>query len=156
LRGDLLIAQLVNFLLVMIVLWRFAYKPIMKMLEEREHKIADSVNQAEAIEKRLRAADDEYSAVLQKARQEAQQLLEKATADTDVRKQEMIEAAKREVERVIVKGKQQLEEERSNMLIAARKDMVDIAVTAAAKIVSEGLTEKKSQSLAEEVVRKLT
>ncbi len=156
LRGDLFAAQLINFLLVLLVLWRFAYRPIMKMLAERETKIAESVKNAEAIERRLREAEQEHAKVVQAGRAEAQSIVEKAIADTEARKDEMVDAAKREVERVIQKGKQQLEEERNSMLTAARKDLVDIAVTAAAKIVTEGLTEKKSQSLAEEVVRKLT
>lgn len=156
LRGDLFAAQLVNFVLVMLVLWRFAYKPIMRMLEEREQKIADSVKNAEAIDKRLREADVEHQQIVTAARTEAQAIVEKAVAETELRKTEMVEAAKREVERVIQKGKQQLDDERQAMLLAARKDLVDIAVKAAAKIVTDGLTEKKSQSLAEEMVRKLT
>lgn len=155
-RGDLFVAQLLNFLLVLLVLWRFAYKPIMRMLEEREQKIAESVKNAEAIEKRLRDADVEHQQIVTAARTEAQAIIEKAIADTEARKAEMVEAAKREVERVIQKGKQQLDEEHQAMLVAARKDLVDIAVKAAAKIVTEGLTDKKSQSLAEEMVRKLT
>jgi F-type H+-transporting ATPase subunit b len=156
LRGDLFAAQLVNFLLVLLVLWRFAYRPIMRMLDEREQKIAESVKNAEAIEKRLRDADAEHAKVVGAARVEAQAIIEKAMADTETRKTEMVEAAKREVERVIQKGKQQLDEERLTMLVTARKDLVEIAVKAAAKIVTEGLTEKKSQSMAEEMVRKLT
>jgi F-type H+-transporting ATPase subunit b len=156
LRGDLFAAQLVNFLLVLLVLWRFAYKPIMRMLDERETKIAESVKNAEAIEKRLRDADAEHQQIVTAARTEAQAIVEKAMADTEARKDEMVEAAKREVERVIQRGKQQLDEERLAMIMTARKDLVDIAVKAAAKIVTEGLTEKKSQSLAEEMVRKLT
>lgn len=156
LRGDLFAAQLINFLLVLLVLWRFAYRPIMRMLEERETKIAESVKNAEAIEKRLRDADAEHTKVVNAARVEAQAILEKAVSDTELRKNEMVEAAKREVERVIQKGKQQLDEERVAMLVTARKDLVDIAVKAAAKILTEGLTEKKSQSMAEEMVRKLT
>lgn len=156
LRGDLFAAQLVNFLLVLLVLWRFAYRPIMRMLDERETKIAESVKNAEAIEKRLRDAEAEHQKIVTAARSEAQGIIEKAVADTEVRKTEMVEAAKREVERVIQRGKQQLDEERAAMLVTARKDLVDIAVKAAAKIVTDGLTEKKSQSLAEEMVRKLT
>ena len=156
LRGDLFAAQLVNFLLVLLVLWRFAYKPIMRLLEEREQKIAESVKNAEAIEKRLRDAEVEHQKIVVAARGEAQAIIDKAVADTEARKNEMVEAAKREVERVIQRGKQQLDEERVAMLMTARKDLVDIAVKAAAKIVTEGLTEKKSQSLAEEMVRKLT
>lgn len=155
-RGDLFAAQLVNFLLVLLVLWRFAYRPIMRMLDEREQKIAESVKNAEAIEKRLREADIEHEKIVTAARAEAQSIIEKAVADTEVRRADMVEAAKREVERVIQKGKQQLDDERQAMLVAARKDLVDIAVKAAAKIVTDGLTEKKSQSLAEEMIRKLT
>lgn len=156
LRGDLFAAQLVNFLLVLLVLWRFAYRPIMKLLDEREVKIAESVKNAEAIEKRLREAEAEHAKVVGAARVEAQRIMEKAVVDTEARKNEMVDAAKREVERVILKGKQQLDEERVAMLITARKDLADIAVKAAAKILSEGLTEKKSQSMAEEMIRKLT
>lgn len=155
-RGDLFAAQLINFLLVLLVLWRFAYKPIMKLLDERETKIAESVKHAETIERRLREAETEHAKIVGAARVEAQAMVEKAMTETEARKTEMVEAAKREVERVILKGKQQLDEERVAMLITARKDLVDIAVKAAAKILSEGLTEKKSQSMAEEMVRKLT
>lgn len=156
LRGDLFVAQLVNFLLVMLVLWRFAYKPIMKMLEEREQKIAKSVHDADEITKRLKASEIEREEILQTARVEAQALVEKALQDAEARKVEMIEAAKREVERVIMKGKDQLNTEREAMMLEVRKDIVDIAIKAAAKIALEKLDEKKSQSFAEEVVRKLT
>lgn len=155
-RPDLFIAQLVNFLIVMLVLWRFAYKPIMKMLAEREAKIDKSVKDADEITKRLKASEVEREEILQTARVEAQALVEKALQDADARKGEMIDAAKREVERVIAKGKDQLNAEREAMMLEIRKDVVDIAVKAAAKIALEKLDEKKSQSFAEEVVRKLT
>lgn len=156
LRGDLFAAQLLNFVLVLLVLWRFAYKPIMRMLEEREKKIAASVADAEAVEKRVREFEVERTALIAEARREAQELISKSMGDGDVRRNEMVEAAKREVERVIVKGKEQLTVERESMLREVRKDIVDIAMKAAARILHDGVTEKKSQSLAEEVVRKMT
>lgn len=156
LRGDIFIAQLINFLIVMLVLWRFAYKPIMSMLDAREARIAKSVKEAEEITKRLKQVDEERTEVIHNARVEAQLLIEKAVKETEERKHEMIEAAKREVERVIVRGKDQLNAERDQMMIELRKDVIDIAVRAAAKIALEKVDEKKSQSLAEEVVRKLT
>lgn len=156
LRGDLFAAQLVNFLLVLLVLWKFAYKPIMKMLEEREQKIAKSVADAEAIEQRMKEFTAEREAMMNAARKEAQDIIVTAMTQSDERKAEMIDAAKREVERVIAKGKQQLIQDKEAMLHEVRKDMVDIAVKAAARIIHEGLDPKKSQSLAEEVVRKMT
>ncbi len=156
LRGDLFAAQLVNFLLVLFVLWRFAYKPIIRMLEEREAKIAKSVNDADAIEKRVADLENERRDVLATARKEAQEIVVQAVQLSDTRKTEMVDAAKREVERVVEKSKQQLVVEREAMLREVRKDIVDIAMKAAARIVHNGVDEKKSQSLAEEVVRKMT
>lgn len=155
-RGDLFAAQLVNFLIVLVVLWRFAYKPIMRKLDERDQLIAKSVMDAQAMEKRVQEFEAERTSMLAAARKEAQDIMMTAMAQSDVRRDEMIEASKREVERVIAKGKQQMAIERESMLRDVRKDIVDIAMKAAARILHDGVTEKKSQSLAEEVVRKMT
>lgn len=155
-RGDIFAAQLVNFLIVLVVLWRFAYKPIMRKLEEREAAIAKSVADAEAVERRVVEFEVEREALLTAARKEAQQIVGAAIAQSDARRGEMLDAAKREVERVVAKGKQQLTVDREAMVREVRKDIVDIAMKAAARILHEGVTEKKSQSLAEEVVRKMT
>lgn len=156
LRGDLFLAQLINFIIVLLVLWRFVYKPIMAMLDAREASIAKSVKDVEEISARMKSAEAERHAMLTEAKKEAQVIIEAAMHETDVRKNEMIENAKREVERVIAHGKEQLAAEREASIVAMRKDIVDVAVRAAAKIVTENMTAKKSQSLAEEVVRKLT
>ncbi|MFA6018277.1 MAG: F0F1 ATP synthase subunit B [Patescibacteria group bacterium] len=156
LRGDLFAAQLVNFLLVLIVLWRFVYKPMLAMLDKREQAIAKSMKDVEEISARVKASESERNAVLTETRKEAQAIIEAAMHETDIRKNEMIEAAKREVEHVIARGKEQLIAEREASMLAMRKDIIDIAVRAAAKIATEGMTQKKSQSLAEEVVRKMT
>ena len=156
LNGTMFAAQLVNFLIVMIILWAFVYKPVTRMLEERSEKIEKSMKQADEIEKRVTEIEKERDNVIVDARKEAQGIAEKAQKDSVVRGDEMIAAAKREVERVISKGKRQLSEEKSEMLREMRKDVVDIAMKAAARIVQDSIDEKKSKSLAEEVVRKMT
>lgn len=156
LRTDIFVAQLVNFLLVLLVLWKFAYKPILAALDEREKKIEKSVRDAELVTKRLQDADKEKADILRFAREEADAFARKSLEDTQARKTEMVVAAKQEVERVIAQGKVQLAEEHDAMMIAMRKEIVEISIAAATKILGEAITEKKSQSLAEEVVRKMT
>lgn len=156
LQPALFVGQLVNFLIVLGVLWIFAYKPILKMLNEREARITKSVKDAEEIEKRVLANEKERAELLAAAQKDAQAIHAQALIDTEARKVEMVDAAKREVERVIQKGKEQLKDEHAAMMIDARKDLVEIAVKAAAKIISVEMDEKKSKSMAEEVVRKLT
>ncbi len=156
LRGDIFLAQLVNFLIVLVVLWKFAYKPIIRMLEEREAKIAKSVADADAIAVRVADLERERETVITAARKDAQGIMATAVAQSEERKNEMVEAAKREVERVIAQSKAQMTIDRETMLRDVRKDIVDIAMKAAARIIHTDMDEKKSQSLAEEVVRKMT
>ena len=156
LNGQIFAAQLINFLLVLVILWRFVYRPIVNRLDERQEKIEKSVKQADSIEKRVAQIELEREDVLSVARREAQKISEQAHEHGQARHEEIVSAAKREVERVITKGKEQLTLEKDLMMKEVRKDIVDIAVKAAARILQEGLDEKKSQSLAEETVRKMT
>lgn len=154
--GGLFAAQLVNFLIVLVVLWKFVYTPMIAMLDAREKKIAQSMKDVDDIAARVKASDADRQEQILATRKETQEMIDIAIRDTEARKNEMLDAAKHEVERVIEQGKAKLAAEREASLLAMRKDIVDIAVRAAAKIVTEGMNEKKSQSLAEEVVRKLT
>ncbi len=156
LNGQIFAAQLINFTIVMVVLWLFVYKPIIKLLEERSEKIEKSVKQADEIEARVTEIEKEREAVIVEARRESQTIMEKAKKDSEIRGVEMIDSAKREVERVIVKGKKQLSDEKGVMLKELKKEIVDIAMKAAARIVNDEIDEKKSKSLAEEVVRKMS
>ncbi|MEK7105434.1 MAG: F0F1 ATP synthase subunit B [Patescibacteria group bacterium] len=156
LNAKIFIAQLINFTIVLLVLWKWAYKPIMRLLEERQVKIEKSVKDAEEIEKRVTSLAGEREEVLKAAKAEAQAVVDEAMATADVRKAEMIDKAKREVERVIVQGKAQLNAEREAMVREARKDLVEVALAATKRIIGEEMNEKKAASLAEEVVRKMT
>ncbi len=153
---DIFIAQLVNFLLVMIVLWKFAYKPIIKMLDDRTARIDKSMKDAEHVEKRVAALEDERKMIVAEARKEASVIVEIARTDAEALKTDLVEKSKREVERVIVHGKAQLKSEQESMMREARKELVEIAVAAAKKILIESVDDKKANSLAEEVVRKMT
>lgn len=155
-RGDLLAAQLINFLIVLLVLWRFAYRPILKMLDDRERKIAESLTNANEINQKLRTAEEEKRRILQEARSDAEQQSKDIIESTKKRCDDMVTAAKTQVEELVAKGKQTLDNERASMMTKMRQDIIDISVAAASRIVSEGVSEKKSQSLAEEVVRKMT
>lgn len=156
LNAPIFIAQLVNFLIVLAVLWMFVYKPVIKFLDERAEKIDKSVKDAELIEKRLQEIIAEREEVLAAARKESSALLEKAQADAELRGQEMVTSAKREVERVIAKGKQSLAEDQETALRELRKEIIDLSLKAATRILQKEVDPKKAQSIAEEVVRKMS
>ena len=154
--GYRILLYLVNFGILIVLLQRFVYKPVLKFIDERQEKIENSVKRADEIEKRVIAIESEREEIIKEARRQATETAEKAKNEGDARRDEIISAAKREVERVVASGKKQLEEDRAEMMRSVRKDIVDIVVKASARIVSDAIDEKKSQSLAEEVVRKMT
>lgn len=149
------IAQLINFLVVLIVLWKWMYQPLVKLLDKRAERIAESVKQAKEIEEQLSKTKDEQLQILNQARSEAAQVLSQAHIDAEKRKQEMVENTKQEVQRVVSQGKDQLKAEKTAMIRDAKSEIAEIAVAAAEKILKETIDQKKSQKLAQEVVEKL-
>jgi F-type H+-transporting ATPase subunit b len=150
------LAQLLNFTVVLIVLWRFAYKPIVKLLDDRQKKVEKSLKDAADVEKRVKQLEEERKEVLLQARHEARVALEKAQGDAEARKAEMLAKAKEEVSGVVRQGKVQLQAEKEAMLRDARQEIVQLAVESARKILEESVTEKKSQALAEEVIENMS
>lgn len=154
-NGQIFVAQLINFLIVLIVLWKFVYKPIIRMLDERTEKIEKSMKQADEIEKRVDLIEKEKEDIVSQAQKQAQEIIEKAHSQGQARQDEIIIAAKREVERIIAKGKDQLNDEKTAMMKELKKEIIDLAMKATTRILKDQVDEVKSKSLAEETVRKL-
>lgn len=150
------IAQLINFVVVLLVLWKFAYKPLVKILDDRSNKIEESLKKSDLIDRRVAELEKEQHQLIVTAKGEATQILEAARADAESRKQELLLVAKKEVERVVALGKEQLKAEQINMVREAKAELIAIAVAATQKILEETVDEKKSNALAEAVVKKMT
>jgi F-type H+-transporting ATPase subunit b len=146
------IAQLINFTVVLLVLWRLAYRPIVQLLEDRQEKIERGVKQAEEVEKRVADLERERSEVIAKATLEAARMLEDARMSAEHRKTELLTKAKEEVRGVVAQGKAQLEAQKVQMMVEAREELAALAVEAAGKILQDGVDEKKAMKLAQDVI----
>lgn len=150
------LAQLFNFAIVLLVLWKWAYKPIVKLLEERQEKIEKSVKQAGEIEKRVVEIEKEQQTVMATAKTEAAKILDDVRTTAEDRKKVLLEKAKEEVKAVVAQGKVQLQAQKDQMVRDAREEIAKIAIEAARKILGEAVDEKKAQKLAEGVVDKMS
>lgn len=146
------LAQLLNFGVVLFVLWRWAYKPILKILEERQAKIERGVKQAEDVEKRVQDLEREQEEVIKKAKTEAVKVLEQAHEKAEERRKELLAKAKDEVQGIVIQGKAQLESQKEQMVRDAREEIAQIAVEAARRILAEGVDEEKATKLASKVI----
>ncbi len=150
------IAQLVNFVVVLLVFWKWAYKPIIKLLDQRSERIEKSMKDAEEVDKRLSNLDEDQKKLLAETKKEASEILDDARTQAENQKSALLEKAKTEVEGVVVKGKAQLQAEKVQMIRDAKTEIAAIAVEASKKILEDSIDKDKSQQIAKDVVDQMT
>lgn len=133
----IIIAQAVNFGIVFIVLYFFALKPLNKLMAERSEKIAKGINDAKTNSELLVSTKAEYDSALNKARAEAQEILQENRKNADKKRAEMMEVAKADVEKLVANGKKTLEAEKVKMVEEAKKEIVSLAMEATKKLLEK-------------------
>ena len=112
----LLLAQIVNFLILLFILHRFAYKPVLKMLNDRSSKIEKGLRDAEDSQKKLQEIAQKESEIMRNAREEAQIIIMKAEDIARKNKEEIIAEAKSNSEKVLKDAEKKIEEEKNKMM----------------------------------------
>ena len=143
----LLIAQMINFTILLFVLKIILYKPILKMLEDRKNRIAEAEENAASIEKRLEKIEKEREKTISKASDEATKLLEEATKSSSEIITEAHEKAALDIEQVIVKAKDQIAQDREKMRSEIRTELADLVATAMTTIYEKKLTKADQEEI---------
>ncbi len=142
----LLLAQIENFLIILFVLKKFFYKPIVKMLEDRRKRIEESLKNADAIEEKLKSTEEKSALILDTARKNAEDILAEAKAEA----QRIIDVAGEEArltaEETLKKATEQIASEREKMQKDLETQTLDLVVATVKKVLGRNLkdTEKKS------------
>ena len=153
--GPKLIAQLINFAIVLFVLWRFAYKPVFEMLETRRKTIAESMDNAEKIKTELTETQAERDKVLAEANQKAQEMIADAKeAAKQVGEAEGQKAVK-QAEEIIRKAREATDADRDQMMSDLRAEIGRLVVETTAKVSGKVLTTEDQQRLIDETNREL-
>ena len=140
----LLIAQIVNFGILVFLLRQFLYTPIL-MLAQRKEKIAQSMKDAERVNAAAREAEAEKAKVLEAARREAQEIRAGATRDTEKIAQDIRSRAEQEATDIRMKAQADAKSQADQMLADANKQIADIAIAATEKLLGRELAKKEDQ-----------
>jgi len=151
----LFLAQLVNFSIILFILWRWVFKPVAGALEARRQKVEESVAKAEKIETQMREADSEREQKLQQARLDAEEIIKRTASEAEKNKQHTLLAARDEAEKILNKAKQQMTAEKQQMLKEVREEVADLVVMATEKILREKLTDKKDREMIQNVMQEM-
>ncbi len=151
----LLVAQIINFLILLFVLRKLLYKPILKMLDERKQRIAESMKQAQEIEERFAKLEEEQKAMLQKARQEADALLTQTKDAAKTLTDQLTSEARQQSEKIIEKAQEAAKREHDQMQKELRGEIVTLAVEVAQKATQEILTPEQKKKLTSDAIQDL-
>lgn len=133
----LMIAQLINFAIVVFVLWKLALKPLLKIMDERSDKIAESLEQAKKIEAELKAMDDKRVAAETEAKVQAQAIIKEAQAVAETKRQELMAQVKEEAQRTLEQARESLVAEQTKAMQAVRQQAARLVTQAVTKILSK-------------------
>ena len=133
----LLIANLVTFFIVLGLLAKFAFKPLMAVMERRRGVIDQSLKDAEAIKEERTALDHYKAETLKKARTEALHIVQGAKKDAEQVKQQVMAEASREASDLMVRTKQALADEQRSMIAEAKAQLADLVVQATGKLIAK-------------------
>ena len=148
----LLVAFVINFVILLVLLGIFLYKPVLKMLDERQAKIKESMEEAERIRQQTAQGQEEIRANIETARKEGQAILAKAAEIGERLKDEARERAQQESESVIIKARAEIQRERDETIEQLRQEFVNIAILAAEKVINETLDKAKHRKLIGEIL----
>src|SRR5205809_1064324 len=152
---QLFLAQVISFVIVALVLRRFAYKPILAVLEERRRKIEEGQLNAEKIRKELAEAEKRYQEIVAKANADAQKMIDEARESaahlSERKQQEAIAAA----EQIIAKAREASAIEHERTMEALKRELGRLVVDTTAKVTGKVLTAEDQQRLQEETARQL-
>ena len=147
-----LLAQFVNFILLLLILRAIAYKPILRMLDERSQRIRESMERAEELKKQAARTEQEFTKRLDEARRESQDIIGQAEKTAERLRQDEIDKTRRLVEELRTKALADIAREREQAIAELRKQAGDLAVLAASRAVGRSLDETSHYRLIQDAL----
>ncbi|MEI6081013.1 MAG: F0F1 ATP synthase subunit B [Verrucomicrobiota bacterium] len=149
------IAQLILFLIVYFVLNRFAFAPLLKVLEERRKRIEEGQLNAEKIKKQLAEAELRYQEILRKANDDAQVMIEELRKSNEAFSQREMEKAVKESAAIVERARHEITSERNRMVDEVKREMVSLVVKTTAQVAGKVLSPEDQKRLSEEASKEL-
>ncbi len=147
-----LLIQDLAFIVLMVLLVRYLYRPISQVLEARTKRIAEGLRAAEEAKKDRQAAEAEYQERLAEARREGQALLDRIAKQAEELRKELEAKARDQAEGLIARARAEIHQEREMAVQDLRSQVADLAVMAAGRIIGESLDAKKHRELIERTI----
>jgi len=150
-----LLTQIINFAIMVVVLTKFLYKPILKVIEERKKKIEESLELTEKLKKDVEKNEQKRLEIIDEARAEGKKIIEEVKKSAKQMEAELVRKAQAEAAAIVEKSKKEIEAERGELEKKLKEQTVEIAAAMAEKIISEVLSEKDHRNIIEKKLKEI-
>lgn len=147
-----LIAQLVNFTILMVVLRIFLYRPLMRVLDERKRRIVEGIEKAEQAASAASASESESARLIEEARAEARELVSRAQESAQELRTELETRARQDAEQIVSRARDEIALERDQAIQLLRGEFADLTIRAAERVVGQSLDRDAHQRLIDETL----
>lgn len=151
-NGKLLAFQFINFLIVIIVLKKFAFGPITAMLEQRSKRIAEGEEKLKRIETQLAESEENTAAALEKANNDAKRLIEEAKESAATLSEEKTQEAIAKAQDILEKAAALAKSERDQMVTELKQDFGKLVASTTASVTGKILTEEDNKRINQEAL----
>lgn len=139
------IAELIAFVIILAVLWRYVLPPVSNAMKERQNLIQSQLEEGKRAAERLKQAEADYQKAIDQARKTATTIRDEARADAASIREKMLAQAVEERDRIVESGRELLATERQEVMRTLRTDLGDLAIELASRILGESLADEGRQ-----------
>ena len=150
-----IIWTVITFVILAALLGRFAWKPMLQMLEQRETSIKDSLDQAQRARDESQETLKKNQEILASARRETAAILEQGRRDSEEMRAELLAKSKKEAQDLVEQGKRQIQHEQKQAVAQLRAQVADLAILGAEHLISRSLDDDKHRELVSSYVQSL-
>lgn len=151
----LLLAQVVNFLVLLWVLRRFAYRPMLKFLDDRSKKIETGLRDAKLASEKLSEMEKKEREVLEAARKESGAIVVRAKESAEKMGEKIITESREEAARIMAETRKKIENERESLRAEMKQELSGLVLLATEKVLGEKMKDVKDENIVREAVKKL-
>ena len=151
----LFFSQIISFCIVAFLLQKFAYKPVLTVLETRRQKIAEGLANAEKIKQQLAESEQRYQEILTKANTEAQKMIDEARAAAKIVQERESQRAIAEAEQIVAKAREVTKADREKEFAALKREISRLVIDTTSKVTGKVLSSDDQRRISEEAAREL-
>ena len=147
-----LIAYLVNFGILLAILYVFAYKPLLRLMDQRAERIRESLEAADQARQEAATSREAVEEALNEARQQGQRLLDQTREAAERYRAEEMDRARQEAENFVLRARADIQRERDSAIEEVRANFGDLAITAAERVIGRSLDRQAHEDLIAQVL----